>query len=28
VLARLVNDRLEEPDTVYKRSAKIFREKK
>lgn len=28
VLARLVNFRLEEPDTVYKRSRKIFRDKK
>lgn len=28
VLARLVNHRLEVPDTIYKRSAKIFRHKK
>lgn len=28
VLARLVNYRLDEPDTTYKRSAKIFRHKK
>lgn len=28
VVARLVNHRLEVPDTVYKRSAKIFRSKK
>jgi len=28
VIARLVNHRLEVKDTVYKRSAKIFRERK